>query len=292
MGDRTYSRLLAGAALALAIVLSLRATGLGDYPTDAGPALSAIAHGNLAAFFSHQPAMGPLSLYLRAPFAAVAVALHDGQKGIYRWEAVPCLLAIAVVSLWLATLARRRGSGRIAQILIVGLCLLNPLVGDALYWGHPEELLTASLAVGALLAASERNSLLTGVLAGLAIASKQWALLVLVPSILVLERERLRALLAAGGVAAALILPMIVANPGAFRRALHYISAPQPVVTVFTWLYPVSPTGTVHVANIFGDARVFEAHRLLPSVGAVSRPLITILGLALPLLLWWRRGGA
>ena len=39
---------------------------------------------------------------------------------------------------------------------------------------------------------------------------------------------------------------MIVGNFASFRHVVHYISAPQPIVTVFTWLYPFSPTGRVH----------------------------------------------
>ena len=95
MSERTYARVLGAGALVLAVVLASRPGTFWDYPTDAGPALAAIAHGHIGAFFAHQPAMGPLSLYLRAPFVAVAAALHDGRIGLYRWGCVPCLLAVA-----------------------------------------------------------------------------------------------------------------------------------------------------------------------------------------------------
>jgi len=290
MSERTYARLLGAGALVLAVVLASRPGTFWDYPTDAGPALAAIAHGHIGAFFAHQPAMGPLSLYLRAPFVAIAAALHDGRIGLYRWGCLPCLLAVALVALWLALIARRHGAGRFAMALIVVLALVNPLVSDALYWGHPEELLTASLAIAAILAASEDRGLLTAVLAGLAIASKQWAVLVIVPAILLLERDRIRALVLSGAVAAAAWLPMVVVNLVAFRHALRYISHPQPVVTLYTWLYPFSPTGTVTVTNIFGDSRTFDAHQLLSVEAILARPLITLLGVAIPLLVWWRAG--
>lgn len=290
MSDRRYGRLLAGGALVLAGILALRAPGLGDYPTDAGPALRAIAHGDLSAFFSHQPAMGSLSLFVRAPFAAVAVALGDGEVGIYRWGSLPCLLAVAAVAVWLGRIALRHGSGRLAPVLIVALSLLNPLVHDALFYGHPEELLTASLAVGALLGACEGRPVLTGVLAGLAIASKQWALLILAPAVLMLERDRIRALLISAGVATAATLPMVVGSFSGFRHALHYVSHPQPVVTLFTWLYPFSPQETFRITNIFGDDRLTEAHRLLGAESLISRPLIVVLGVAIPLIVWWSSG--
>jgi hypothetical protein len=290
MGERAYLRLLTGASVLLAGVVAIRAPGLGDYPTDAGPALQAIAHGHLGAFFSHQPAMGSLSLFARAPFAAIAAALGDGQLGLYRWGALPCLLAVALVAVWLSRLALRRGSGRVAPVVIVALALLGPLVNDALYYGHPEELLTASLAVGALLAACEQRALLTGVLAGLAVASKQWALLVTPPAVLALERERIRALIASAIVAAAATLPMIAGSLTGFSHALSYISHPQPIVTHFSWLYPLSPGGTFPVANIFGGGRPVAGHRLLGVESMLARPSILAIGLGLVLLIWLRSG--
>ena len=289
MRNKAYDRLLVGATFALTGFLALRAPGLGDYSTDAGPALSSIADGHLSGFFSHQPAMGPLSLYLRAPFAALGLALHDGTLGVYRWGALPCLLAVASAAIWLGRIAMRSGSGRLAPVLIVAIALLNPLIGDALYWGHPEELLTASLAVGSLLAACERRVLLSAVFAGLAIASKQWAVLIVVPIVLLLGRERVRVLIVTAGVAALSYLPMVVGNFTAFRHALDYISTPQPVVTVFTWLYPLSPSGSVRITNIFGDLRIERMHQLL-GIETLARPLIVAVGLAIPAYLWWRSG--
>ncbi len=290
MSERVYGRLLAVGGLALACVLAVRAPGVGDYPTDAGPALTAIAHGNLSGFFSHQPAMGSVSLFVRAPFVALGAALGDGPVGLYRWGTLPCLLAVAVIAIWLGRISVRRGSRRAAPILIVAVALLGPLVNDALYWGHPEELLTASLGIGALLAACERRALLAGVLAGLAVASKQWALLLVPPAVLVLERDRIRCLLASGSVALIATLPMIAGSMAGFRHTLSYISHPQPIVTFFTWLWPVSPSGDVRITNIFGDSRILAAHRLLSFEGAVARPLILLIGVAVPLYLWWRSG--
>lgn len=287
MDDRAFSRSVAGVTVALGAALAVRAPGLGDYPTDAGPALTSVAHGNLSAFFSHQPAMGPVSLYARAPFVAVGAALHAGPVGLYRWGSFACLLVLALFASWAGAVAMKRGSGRMAPVIISLICLLNPLVNDALYWGHPEELLAAALAAGAVLAASEQEALLTGVLLGLAVASKQWAIVVIVPALLILRQRRMHALALAAAVGGGLTLPMFLANPHAFSQSLRYISTPQPVVTVFSWLYPLSPEHTVHISNIFGDARTFIGHRVV-GVEALVRPLIVALGLAIPLLLWTR----
>jgi hypothetical protein len=245
LSQQRFEQLLLVAAAAAAAVIAAHAPGVGDYPRDAGPSITAAAHGDLAGFFAHQPAMGALSLYLRAPFAAIGVAFHDSPFGLYRWGTLPCLLALAVLAAALARYAGRRGASRLGQILIVAICIVNPLTNDALLWGHPEEILTASLAAGALLAACEDNALITALLLGLAVTSKQWALVVVAPAVLMLMRDRLKATVGAGAVAALATLPMVIGNLAAFRHALTYISHAQPLVTMFTWLYPFSPGGRV-----------------------------------------------
>jgi hypothetical protein len=283
-----FDQLLALAALAAGALIALRAPGMGDYPTDAGPALTAIAHGSLAGFFSHQPAMGAVSLYLRAPFVILAVAFHDSPVGIYRLGDLPCVLSVVLVALWMARVAGRRGMTRVGQVLIVAVCLANPLVRNALYLGHPEELLTASLAVGSLLAAAERRVVTAAVLAGLAVACKQWALLIVCPMVLALERERIRALLIMLAVAAGSTVPVVVGNFASFRHAIHYISTPQPVTTLFSWLYPFSHTSTVRFSLIFGHAHLFTGRADSGIEMALSHPVIIALGVLVPLLVWSR----
>ena len=289
--SREWGRVLLVLAAAVVAVVAVRAPGLADYPRDGGPAISAGAHGDLAGFFAHQAAMGPLSLYLRVPFAAVGVAFGDGALGVYRWEALPCLIVLGLVAVWLARFAGRRGAGRPAQILIVGVVLLNPLVDSALYWGHPEEILTAALGTGAIIAALEQRSLAAGALVGLAIASKQWALVLLIPVVLILVRDRTRTAVIAIGLAALSSVPMIIGNFASFRHVFRYISSPQPIVTAFTWLFPFSPSGPVRISDINGARAPFIGHQILPLETTLSHPLIVIIGLGLPLLVWWRAGG-
>ncbi|HEX4108833.1 MAG TPA: glycosyltransferase 87 family protein [Solirubrobacteraceae bacterium] len=284
-GERRFRLCLATAAIAYAVAMTYRSINGWDYGTDAGPALAALAHGSLPGFFAHQPAMGAFSLYLRAPFVLVAQALHGD---LYRAGSLPCVLSVALVALGLARRAAARGTGRLGQTLLVAACLLNPLIGDALYWGHPEELLAASLSVGALLAADEQNGLWCAVLAGLAVATKQWAVIVVVPCLLILRGGRLRATGVMAATAALATLPMLIGSASAFMHAAHYISRPQPIVTVFTWLYPFSPHGVVHVSNLFGDSRTFIGHQLLGVEASLSRVVIVAVAVGLPLLCWWR----
>src|SRR5947209_17245359 len=56
---------LTAAALAASIYVALTVGGLGDYPGDGGPALTALLHGDLHAFAAAKPAMGAFALLVR-----------------------------------------------------------------------------------------------------------------------------------------------------------------------------------------------------------------------------------
>src|SRR5436190_20843547 len=64
-----------------------------DYPTDAGPAISALARGDVHGFVTATPQMGPVSLFARAPLAAVAPT----ELWAYRAGALLCLLALVAL---------------------------------------------------------------------------------------------------------------------------------------------------------------------------------------------------
>ena len=183
---RTPARELAlPAAVALAGALVLAALGLQtmaftDYEVEAEPSLLALRHGHPLAFFAHLPAYGG-SLILRAPFALLPGAWHGGDLALFRSMAVPCLLASVTLALLLYRRARELGAGAPAAWMALGLVAVNPLTLRALDIGHPEELLGGALCVAAGLAATGRRPLLTGVLLGVAVANKPWALLAVVP---------------------------------------------------------------------------------------------------------------
>ena len=249
-GGRAGRSLLLLAASAAAVYRALSAGALGDYPNDAGPAISALLHGHLHAFASAQPAMGQLSLLLRLPFAAIAYLGSPTQLEVYRWGAVPCVLSVALLGCWLARIARARGSGAPGQTAIVAICLFNPLVASALGSGHPEELLTASLAAGAIVAAAQRRALLGTILIGLAIASKQWALIALFPMLAVFGGRRLRILAGAGAIVAAISLPAFVIAPSSFLHdQLGLADGHTLSPTAYSWLFPLTPTITRHLAG-------------------------------------------
>lgn len=281
--------LLTAAALAASARLALAAGVTGDYPEDAGPALSALLHGHLHAFAHSEPSMGVLSLILRAPFAAIAYLGSPSELSVYRWGTVPCVASIALLGVWLAALARARGTGVTGQVAIVAVAIFNPLVQSALRLGHPEELLTTSFAIGALVAAAQRRRLAAPILLGLALATKQWAVIVVVPVLLALAPRWRGPLAVATGLAAAITLPAAAIAPGAFlhnQLALAHEHYLWPAAQ--TWLFLLAP----HSALRLSGGLVYHGRHLPAAVVGLLHPLIVAVALAIGIHLARRaRGG-
>src|SRR5436190_956263 len=152
-----------------------------DYEVEAAPAFDALTHSYFALFLQLCPAYGG-SLIMRAPFALAAHGLGGGEVAVFRAVAVPCLLAGAALGVVLASSLLARGAGRGTVAIVVALCACNPITLRALDIGHPEELLGAALSAGAVLAALRGRPTWAGVLLGLAVANKAWALLAVGPA--------------------------------------------------------------------------------------------------------------
>jgi hypothetical protein len=267
--------------------LASTVTTIGDWSFDSWPAVDALGSGRVADYLSAKAVMGPFSTLVQAPFAAIS---GGGELDAYRWAAFPCVLAAGLLGLYLASIARRRGASSLVQILLAALCLVNPLTIEALRAGHPEEVLTAALAVAAVASASEGERGRTTVLLGLAVASKQWAVIAILPTLMALPGSRLRVALSAGAIVLALMLPGLIASPKAAVEIGGNAAATGRVVTPWSVWYPAATVKTeVHRVD---DARlVANVHEAPPLVGSLSHPLIVLLALALPLGLAFRRGG-
>jgi hypothetical protein len=200
---------------ALAAVFVSATTRLGtDYPWDAGPAISSLARGDVHDFVADQAQMGPLSLLVRAPVAALV-----GPSSIwaYRLGTLACLLVVLALG---GLIARRAGTT--AAAVAATLLIVNPVSIDALRLGHPEERLGSALCVVALLMARERQ-VVAALALGAALATKQWALIAIAPVLLAAPvGTRLRLALIAGGTATAIVAPVALADPHAFISALDH----------------------------------------------------------------------
>jgi hypothetical protein len=211
--------LLVGAACAL--IASRPAYETVDYSTDAGPAIDALTHLDAGRFFASEPQMGILSLLLRWPFAALARLGDGGELDEYRLGAFACVFVSGLVGLLLAREMHRLWRGAIAIGLTLGLWLLNPATLQAINIGHPEEVLGGALCVVAVLTGTRGRSVVSGVSLGLALATKQWALVAIAPTLLG-SRNPLKT----GAIAMAIWLPLelvlVLGNFHAYERVGHF----------------------------------------------------------------------
>lgn len=183
-----------------------------DFGAEANAPLTALLHGHFAQFLKTAPAYGG-SLELRAPFALAASLTGGGVLLLYRFSALPCLLAAVALGVWLAARLRASGNGWIAMLVTVAVCSANPIMYYALELGHPEELLGAVLCVVAVLAALRGHATWAGLMLGAAIGNKEWALLAIGPVLLALPAHHWKALAAATAVAALMLGPIAIASP-------------------------------------------------------------------------------
>jgi hypothetical protein len=279
---------LAGAASAAVAWLGLYGFAWTDYETEVRPAFAALAHGHTIEFLRLAPVYGG-SLIERAPFALLPALWGGGELAVYRLVALPCLLAAALLAVWLVGQMRAQGRPSLSRAVVLGLCVANPLTLQALEIGHPEELLGACMCIAAVLLASRDRMLGAALLLGLAIANKEWALLAVGPVLLALPaRRRLLCLLIAGTVTAAILAPLILASSGNFISSTRAVaSAPSSIFQPWqAWWFLGHHGALVH--GLFGSPK--PGYRIAPSwVGAISHPLILLLGLIVASTLWLSR---
>jgi hypothetical protein len=184
---------------------------LSDWGTESRVPLNDLLHGHVIGFLGLAPPYGP-SLVMRAPFALLASFAGGSARLVYRFSALPCLLALGGLAVWIAPQLRRGGAGWFAVALTVVVCVANPLTYYALLIGHPEEILGGVLCVVAVLTAMRGHATWAGLLLGAAIANKDWALVAIGPVLFALPAHRLRALVIAGVVAGALLGPIALVS--------------------------------------------------------------------------------
>ena len=297
--------LAAGAgAFAAAAVLTLTRQHVSDYsnPTctldplcdDPAPAIDALASGDVSGFFHAQRLMGPVSLLLRAPFVAVA---GGDQVSRYRAGLLACMLALALLGAVLAWIAARRGRPW-WFVLLAGIGpVVNPATIAVLGWGHPEEILGGVLVAAAALALCRERPELAGLLAGLALANKLWAL-VAVPALLLAAGPLAWRRFAAVAVVTAGVLIGVTAvtAPARFSDNVHAIGRLGSVagtVSVTNAWFPLAheaqavvPVGYDAAGNVVQQQITgWALSQVLAKVARIAI-LLAALGAA---ALWWAR---
>jgi len=284
---------LAIVALAACAYAALPAPLGADYPGPpcrgcdyAGPPIDALSRSHLAGFFDSQPFMGPFTLLLRAPVVAVARAAGGGELSQYRLGALACLFVAAAFSLLVVSRMPARRWRWLLQAVLLGLILAGPLTLKALWWGHPEEVVGGVLCVGAVVLAGEGQPALAGLLLGLAVATKQWALLAVLPALIVSTRSRSRLLVVAAGVAALFLVPMLIGDANLFvSQNLHAgvepgASTAGVMPTDIWWAY------ATQVGSIVGGG---SSYGIPATLAALAHPLVLAVGVVLSVIFWLRR---
>ncbi|MGI8803593.1 MAG: glycosyltransferase 87 family protein [Solirubrobacteraceae bacterium] len=264
-----------------------------DYEVEAAPAFSALVHGQFTRFMEQLPAYGG-SLEMRAPIALLVGLVGGDELAVYRAVALPCLLAGAVLGVWLVSRMRAAGRSRLSRGVVLGLCVGNPITLRALELGHPEELLGAVLCVAAVLVATRNRPVLAGLLLGLAIANKQWALLAVGPVLVAIPaktpagEERVRATFVGAVVACAFLIPMLSFHPpGATSSAGIAVSQSGAIFQPEQVFWFAGDRGHA-VRGLFGQLK--PGYRTPPSwLGGLAHPLIIALAVPLTLLCLGRR---
>lgn len=300
MASRRWERAFAPAMAALGVAcmswLGLYGFAWNDYEIEALPAMQALLHGHFASFAQLAPSYGG-SLLLRAPFAFLPGLWGGGPLAVYQAVSIPCLIAAALLGLWLCARMRQAGHGKLARGLALGLCVANPVTLRAMELGHADELLGASLCVAAVLLAAfsaapamrrsiHPRAILAGICLGLAIASKEWALIALGPVLLTLERGRWQMLFATALAAGALLAPIALLSSSFVDATGSTASTASTIFQPWQAFWFLGRHGPL-VHGLFGNAK--PGYRTAPSwVGPISHPLIILVGALVPLA-YWRR---
>jgi hypothetical protein len=279
-----WIRLLALLGAALLLAAGARDVWWSDFGTEALPAFEALARGDWRAFVALSPAYVG-AMVLRAPLAGPAGALGGGETAIFLAGALPCALALAALGAALARRARAAGGPALGWVLVLALSAASPVAGLAVDFGHPEDLLAAAAAVGAVLAARDGRAVAAGALLGLAVATKQWAVLAVAPALLAAPAGRVRLAAPAALVVALVYLPVVLADPAQAVAKQASAATTGPLFHPHQLFWPLGVPATPEFLAAGHGTRMAPAW-----LAPLAHPLIV--ALALPLsALWWRRGG-
>lgn len=127
-----------------------------------------------------------------------------------------------------------------------------------------------------------------------ALATKQWALLAVVPVLAAAPvGRRVRVALATFAMAAVLTVPMLVGNPQRFDAAQQRVSVSdqfEHTVTATNLWWRVSSASTGEGTSVSGRQASLVQYSLPASVGRLTHPIVAIIAIGLALLYVRRRG--
>jgi hypothetical protein len=289
--EKAFGVALAAGTLFVMARIAMQSGNWGDWQVEARPAVDALVAGHVGRFLHLAPTYGG-SLLIRAPFMLITTLWHGGEDAIFRASAVPCLAAAGALGLWLSARMRAHGASTVACLLTLLLCAANPLIFPALKTGHPEEILGASLCAAAVLYALDDRPAWAGLLLGLAIANKEWAVIAAGPVLVALPRARVRAMLVAGVSAGALMAPFILGSSGRFVGATTATGLNAgPIFQPWQWWWFLGSHGHPPKGVHYNPAYIY---RVAPVwIGRVGHTLpVAIMAPLTALYAWLRRSAS
>jgi hypothetical protein len=135
-----------------------------------------------------------------------------------------------------------------------------------------------------VLAAHHGHGVWAGLALGLAVATKQWALVAAAPALVALPRGRWRLACTAGAVVALFTLPAALADTHAFTNGARSIASAQSWVSVVSVWWPFSTFHT-HIVTDGVQSVAFTTFRLPASLNLIPHALIVTIGLPLGAIL-------
>jgi hypothetical protein len=271
-------------ALAFAGVLLLAGSQdvfwTGDFYLEVYPAYERLIAGDVGGFLDRLPGYSGFTVTVGAPAALITGALGGIETMVFRLTAAPGLLALAAVGVAVAGPVRAAGNRAWPVFLLAAAG--GALTLQTLTYGHPEDLLAAACAVGAVLAARSERVGWASVLIVVAVVAKQWAVLAILPAALAAPRAGWRiAVAGTGGTLALLALQTQLG--GAAHGAITSTGQLFHPHQVF-WPFGIPATPEFVAAG--------HGTRMGPEwLAPLTRPLIVGSGIALAAA-WWLRGGA
>jgi hypothetical protein len=198
------------------------------------------------------------------------------------------VLPLAMLAVWLVVEAGRLRRPAYARVAIVALFALCPFIPAAFQWGHPEDLLTIALCVAAVLLAIRGHTAGAAVALGLAIMTKQWALVAIAPVLVAMPRHRVR-VAAIGCALLGLVLgPVALVDPQAFADSVKSIASVNSWASATNVWWPLAHAHHFKVFDGVAYAQVIK-YTLPPSLNLIPHALIVLIGFPIGALIAARR---
>lgn len=227
---------------------------------------------------------GPGVLVVALPaFALARLAVEETRA--YDIAMVACLIPLAV-----AAIAASRASGVVRRsgrelLTVASMVLGVPILACYLEAFHPADVLATATVLGAFAALSRTRVVLAGALLGLALVTRQWALIPLLVLLVLADRDqRLRLAIAAIVAAGLLLVPFAVVDAHGVAEAM---AAPAVVRSSFSAAgLPSLPDRSLYLlSRILPMALVLGLCAILHERGARFAPQTAAAALTVALLL-------